>query len=198
VLEANRGGVVVDVGLRGFRPLSQLVSIGVIDTREHGVPESLKSLIGKRLMVRVLEADPRRDRLILSEKAATQKLRSRPKGTRRRGSSRKAPCLSGTVVGCDVVRSVHRCRGPPTASCIARRSRGKGCRSDLAPSARRGRDSRRLSGRPRAPAHLPVDESARWQTLGSATWTNLRLVRPWLPPSRASCRMGPSRALRRV
>src|SRR5712691_7162230 len=75
VLEANRGGVVVDVGLRGFVPLSQLVSIGAIDTREPGVPEPVKALVGKRLQVRVLEADPTRDRLILSEKAATQKLR---------------------------------------------------------------------------------------------------------------------------
>jgi len=28
VVEANRGGLVVDVGLRGFVPLSQLASVG--------------------------------------------------------------------------------------------------------------------------------------------------------------------------
>ncbi len=55
VLEANRGGVVVDVGLRGFVPLSQLVSIGPIDTRERDIPEPVKALVGERLQVCVLE-----------------------------------------------------------------------------------------------------------------------------------------------
>jgi small subunit ribosomal protein S1 len=98
VLEANRGGVVVDVGLRGFVPLSQLVSIGAIDTREPGIPESVKALVGKRLRVRVLEADPKRDRLILSEKAAAQQLRRDRKA---RGSAQlsEGDVLSGTVVG---------------------------------------------------------------------------------------------------
>ena len=36
VLDAKRGGVVVDVGLRGFVPLSQVASIGAIDTCEAG------------------------------------------------------------------------------------------------------------------------------------------------------------------
>jgi small subunit ribosomal protein S1 len=98
VLEANRGGVVVDVGLRGFVPLSQLVSIGAIDTHEPGVPEAVKALVGKRLQVRVLEADPRRDRLILSEKAATQQLRRDRKA---RGTTQLSDgdVLSGKVVG---------------------------------------------------------------------------------------------------
>jgi len=98
VLEANRGGVVVDVGLRGFVPLSQLVSIGAIDTREPGIPESVKALVGKRLQVRVLEADPKRDRLILSEKAATQQLR-RDRKARGTAQLSEGDVLSGTVVG---------------------------------------------------------------------------------------------------
>jgi small subunit ribosomal protein S1 len=98
VVEANRGGVVVDVGLRGFVPLSQLVSVGAIDTREHGVPESVKALVGKELQVRVLEADPMRDRLILSEKAAAQQLRRERKA---RGMTQLAvgDVLAGVVVG---------------------------------------------------------------------------------------------------
>ena len=98
VLEANRGGVVVDVGLRGFVPLSQLVSVGAIDTREPGVPEAVKALVGKRLPLRVLEADPRRDRLILSEKAATQQLR-RDRKARGTAELSNGDVLSGTVVG---------------------------------------------------------------------------------------------------
>lgn len=98
VLEANRGGVVVDVGLRGFVPLSQLVSIGAIDTREPGVPEPVGALVGKRLRVRVLEADPKRDRLILSEKAATQQVR-RDRKARGTAQLSEGTVLDGTVVG---------------------------------------------------------------------------------------------------
>jgi small subunit ribosomal protein S1 len=98
VLEANRGGVVMDVGLRGFVPLSQLVSIGAIDTREPGVPEPVRALVGKRLQVRVLEADPKRDRLILSEKAATQQVR-RDRKARGAAQLSEGAVLDGTVVG---------------------------------------------------------------------------------------------------
>lgn len=98
VLEANRGGVVVDVGLRGFVPLSQLVSIGAIDTHEPGIPDPVKALVGKRLQVRVLEADPKRDRLILSEKAATQQLR-RDRKARGTAQLSEGDVLAGTVVG---------------------------------------------------------------------------------------------------
>jgi small subunit ribosomal protein S1 len=98
VLGANRGGVVVDVGLRGFVPLSQLVSIGPIDVHEHGVPAPVKALVGKRLRVHVLEADPRRDRLILSEKAAHQQLR-RDRKSRGTKELSEGDVLSGTVVG---------------------------------------------------------------------------------------------------
>jgi small subunit ribosomal protein S1 len=98
VLEANRGGVVIDVGLRGFVPLSQLVSIGAIDTREPGVPEPVRALVGRRLQVRVLEADPKRDRLILSEKAATQQVR-RDRKARGTAELSEGTVLDGTVVG---------------------------------------------------------------------------------------------------
>jgi small subunit ribosomal protein S1 len=80
VVEANRGGLVVDVGLRGFVPLSQLASVGNLAANERAaVPDALRDYVGKRLPLKVIEADPRRDRLILSEKAATQQLRRRRK-----------------------------------------------------------------------------------------------------------------------
>ena len=69
VVEANRGGLVVDVGLRGFVPLSQLASVGNLGATERAVvPEALRDYVGKRLPLKVIEADQRRDRLILSEK----------------------------------------------------------------------------------------------------------------------------------
>jgi small subunit ribosomal protein S1 len=80
VVEANRGGLVVDVGLRGFVPLSQLASVGNLPPNERAaVPAALRDYVGKRLPLKVIEADQRRDRLILSEKAAAQQLRRQRK-----------------------------------------------------------------------------------------------------------------------
>jgi len=79
VVEANRGGLVVDMGLRGFVPLSQLASVGKLGGREAEPPDWLRDYIGKRLPLKVIEADQRRDRLILSQKAAAQQLRRRRK-----------------------------------------------------------------------------------------------------------------------
>jgi small subunit ribosomal protein S1 len=80
VVEANRGGLVVDLGLRGFVPLSQLASVGNLGgTERTAVPDALRDYVGKRLPLKVIEADQRRDRLILSEKAAAQLLRRRRK-----------------------------------------------------------------------------------------------------------------------
>ena len=80
VVEANRGGLVVDVGLRGFVPLSQVGSVGNLAASERAaVPDALRGYIGKRLPLKVIEADQRRDRLILSEKAAAQQVRRQRK-----------------------------------------------------------------------------------------------------------------------
>src|SRR5437762_2653142 len=81
VVEANRGGLVVDVGLRGFVPLSQLSSLGPLGAtnEQGGIPDALRGYVGKPLPLKVIEADPRRDRLILSEKAAAQADRRRRK-----------------------------------------------------------------------------------------------------------------------
>jgi small subunit ribosomal protein S1 len=80
VVAANRGGLVVDLGLRGFVPLSQLAAVGNLGASERSaVPDALQEYVGKQLPLKVIEADQRRDRLILSEKAAAQELRRRRK-----------------------------------------------------------------------------------------------------------------------
>ena len=79
VVEANRGGLVVDVGLRGFVPLSQIASVGDLAGARGGVPEALRAYVGKRLPLKIIEADQRQDRLILSEKAAAQQQRRKRK-----------------------------------------------------------------------------------------------------------------------
>jgi small subunit ribosomal protein S1 len=77
VVDVNRGGVVVDFGTRAFVPISQLVSVQRAEgSDEDEVMEQLRSLVGKRLRLKVIEADRRRNRLILSERQATRELRS--------------------------------------------------------------------------------------------------------------------------
>ena len=58
----------------------------------------MRALVGRRVQVRVLEADPKRDRLILSEKAAMQQLRRDRKA---RGTTQlsEGDVLAGVVVG---------------------------------------------------------------------------------------------------
>ena len=100
VLEANRGGVVVDVGLRGFVPLSQLASLGALERSTEGrteVPEAVKALAGKRISVKVIEVDPKRNRLILSEKAALQEVRRRRKA-QAATELKEGDVLEGTVI----------------------------------------------------------------------------------------------------
>jgi small subunit ribosomal protein S1 len=48
-------------------------------TERTAIPDALREYVGKRLPLKVIEADQRRDRLILSEKAAAQQLRRRRK-----------------------------------------------------------------------------------------------------------------------
>jgi len=83
VAGANKGGVIVRIGrLRGFVPASQL-------TREHRTRPSDSEqvdadqrwahLIGEQLSVKVLEIDRRRNRLILSERAAYRDSRRKKK-----------------------------------------------------------------------------------------------------------------------
>jgi small subunit ribosomal protein S1 len=79
VVEHNKGGLVVNVeGVRGFVPLSQIA-----DLRRAGPDDSvearLEAMKGRRLLLKVIEMNRRRNRLILSERAALQERRAREK-----------------------------------------------------------------------------------------------------------------------
>ena len=79
VLEVNRGGVVVDFGTRAFVPISQLVNVqrtGESEAEQEQVAEQLRGLVGQTLKLKVIEADRKRNRLILSERQANRELRS--------------------------------------------------------------------------------------------------------------------------
>lgn len=72
--DANRGGLLVEYdGVRGFLPVSQLSAehyprVGSSDKDE--ILQRLNSLIGKKLVVRILDCDRKANKLIFSEKEA--------------------------------------------------------------------------------------------------------------------------------
>lgn len=69
VVEANRGGVLVQMGkLRGFVPGSQLSPSWRSSQRMDDPDRRWEALVGKKLRLRVLEVIPERNRLILSER----------------------------------------------------------------------------------------------------------------------------------
>ncbi len=77
VLGFNRGGLLAKMGrIRGFVPASQLISRR--QPREPGSPheERLKVYVGEQLSTRVIEVDRKRNRLIMSERAAMKEIRS--------------------------------------------------------------------------------------------------------------------------
>ncbi len=75
----NKGGLLVNVeGVNAFVPLSQLV--GIRPERSDEDPEgSLAQAVGRKLRVKVIEINRRRNRVILSERAALQEWRSQQK-----------------------------------------------------------------------------------------------------------------------
>ncbi|MDD5397057.1 MAG: S1 RNA-binding domain-containing protein [Candidatus Moranbacteria bacterium] len=75
VLDANKGGLMVEVnGITGFVPVSQLSSEHyprVEDGDKNKILELLKKLVGKEMLVRILDADRASEKLIVSERAAS-------------------------------------------------------------------------------------------------------------------------------
>lgn len=81
VSDANHGGLIVNVGrARGFVPASQVASLrlprGMSDEERE---QALKELVGSTIAVKVMEIDRRRNRLILSERAASREWRQEQK-----------------------------------------------------------------------------------------------------------------------
>lgn len=70
VTDVVKGGILVDVGLRGFVPAS-LVSLGYV--------EDLKTYIGQTLEMKIIECDKHSNKLVLSAKAVLRKTASAQK-----------------------------------------------------------------------------------------------------------------------
>jgi small subunit ribosomal protein S1 len=76
VVGYNRGGLLVKVGqLRGFVPNSQLIDAQQNSARQETDPNFFQRFVGKKIFLKVIEADRERNRLILSEKNAAQEIR---------------------------------------------------------------------------------------------------------------------------
>jgi small subunit ribosomal protein S1 len=77
VVDFNKGGAIVNIsGVRGFVPLSQLVDLRQPGPPDETVDARLARLKGRVLGLKVIEINRRRNRLILSERAAEQERRS--------------------------------------------------------------------------------------------------------------------------
>ena len=69
----------VDLGLRGFVPISQLTSLrreGERAESREKLVQRLAEIVGSKIHVKVVEVDRRRNRLILSERLAARALRA--------------------------------------------------------------------------------------------------------------------------
>jgi small subunit ribosomal protein S1 len=78
IVEHNKGGLIVNVlGVRGFVPLSQIADLR--RNADESVDQRLESLKGRQALLKVIEINRRRNRLILSERAALQERRAREK-----------------------------------------------------------------------------------------------------------------------
>lgn len=76
VLESNKGGLTVQFGhLRGFVPLSQLIGFGQI-RQANERNRRLNGMVGQSIMLKVIEVNRRRERLILSQLAAEKEWRA--------------------------------------------------------------------------------------------------------------------------
>ncbi|MFP3854649.1 MAG: S1 RNA-binding domain-containing protein, partial [Anaerolineales bacterium] len=70
VIGFNRGGLLVEAkDLRGFIPVSHLVALDDVEDEEERC-EIMEEMVGSKLCLKVIEYDPERGRLVLSQRAA--------------------------------------------------------------------------------------------------------------------------------
>jgi small subunit ribosomal protein S1 len=89
VVDCNRGGLIVDMGVRGFVPISQIADLrrdelqasagGDQQAADELALRRLQEMIGRTLAVKVIELNRPRNRLIVAERAAMQERRGQRK-----------------------------------------------------------------------------------------------------------------------
>ena len=76
VIDHNKGGLIVDCGIRGFVPITQIVDFPRRPQNEQPrdaaqeIAEKLQPYVGRKLRLKILEVNRKANRLILSEKVA--------------------------------------------------------------------------------------------------------------------------------
>lgn len=98
IKEANKGGLLIEwQGIVGFLPASQLKTEHyphVADGDKDKILEELKKLVGTRIAVSIITADPKEGKLIFSEKGSEQKEKEKIVSKYEIGDS-----VEGTVTG---------------------------------------------------------------------------------------------------
>lgn len=76
VTDYNRGGLIVNLdGVRGFVPISQVMGLRQDRVSEEELEKRMAEMVGKTIALKVIEVNRSRNRLILSERIATQEMR---------------------------------------------------------------------------------------------------------------------------
>jgi small subunit ribosomal protein S1 len=102
VIDHNKGGLIVDCGIRGFVPISQIVDFPRRPQNEQPrdaaqeIAEKLQPYVGRKLRLKILEVNRKANRLILSEKVALYEER-REKRDELFSSLQVGQKVSGTV-----------------------------------------------------------------------------------------------------
>lgn len=98
ILDANKGGLIVELnGVTGFLPVSQLTTTHyprVEDGDKSKILDALKSYIGQTFSVQVITADPKEEKLIVSEKSVLE-----PELEQKITKLKVGDVIEGTVTG---------------------------------------------------------------------------------------------------
>ena len=164
VIDHNKGGLIVDLGIRGFVPISQIVDFPRRPQNEQPrdaaqeIAEKLQPFVGRKLRLKILEVNRKANRLILSEKVAVYEER-REKRDELFSSLKVGQKVQGTV------RSIRRSASSSTWAGSMAWSTRASCRGTRSTTPRPAMSRRRGRGRghrhqPRAGPDQPFDPPA--------------------------------------
>ena len=187
VIDHNKGGLIVDLGVRGFVPISQIVDFPRRPRDEQPrdaaqeIAEKLQPFVGRTLRLKILEVNRKANRLILSEKVAVYEER-REKRDELFSASNVGQRVHGHGPQHRAVRRVRRPRRDrrPRPQERAVVEQGQQPRDRRTRSARRSRPRSSTSttsvagSASRSAASSPTRGRSRWRSTRSATSSRAR------------------------
>ena len=206
VIDHNKGGLIVDLGVRGFVPISQIVDFPRRPRDEQPrdaaqeIAEKLQPFVGRTLRLKILEVNRKANRLILSEKVALYEERREKRdelfssletGQRVTGVVRSIAPFGVFVDLGGIDGLVHKSelsagtrsttRRPPTRSATRSRPRSSTSTTSEAGSASRSDGCSPIRGRSRSPS----TRSATSSTARSRSSSTSARSSAWRRASRA-------------